>query len=310
LQVFQQQRFCFAVPLNRVNQVIVLGQQPWAQKAVNLALSLEIPVLYFEPNGQCIEYLKPPTEPATYLEAQLERSHEITFVRDMAESLVRAQLHNASVLLRQRSKALQTAAVEQVLVLLGRLRDDLPPAPSLRVLKSYAETGTSFYRAALHRCLLPDGFRQYNRGLAPLRRLTELGVALLSQRIQLVLREYGLDEEMANLHCDALVRPPLVCDFLMELQMPLVDALVLDLLMTGQIGPEDFVWLGEGIFLSPAALDIFVQHWDQHLAAPIWHPVAGETTHRQCIDLQVEAYLAMVLGDEVVYCPLLLRERG
>ncbi|NJO11273.1 MAG: CRISPR-associated endonuclease Cas1 [Leptolyngbyaceae cyanobacterium SL_1_1] len=307
LQIFQRQRFCFAVPLNRVKQVIVLGQQPWAQKAVNLALSLEIPVLYFEPNGQCVEYLKPSAEPAAYLEAQLERSHEITFVRDMAESLVRAKLHNAGVLLRQRSQEAQ-AAVEQVLVLLGRLSDDLPLAPSLPVLQSYGETGRSFYRAALHR-LLPDGWRQYNRGLAPLRRLTELGVALLSQRIQLVLREYGLDEEIANLHCDALVRPPLVCDFLTELQMPLVDALVLDLLVTQQIGPEDFVWLGEGLFLSPSALDIFVQHWGQHLASPIWHPVAGETTHRDCIELQVEAYAAMVLGDEVVYCPLLLMEK-
>ncbi|WP_346294365.1 CRISPR-associated endonuclease Cas1 [Sphaerothrix gracilis] len=307
LQVYQQQRFCFAVPLNRVNQVIVLGQQPWAQKAVNLALSLEIPVLYFEPNGQCVEYLKPVAAPATYLQAQLERSHDITFVREMAESLVRVKLHNAGVLLRQRSQTV--AAVEQVLVLLGRLRDDLPLAPSLPVLQNYAETGTFFYRAALHR-LLPDGWRQYNRGLAPLRRLMELGVALLSQRIQLVLREYGLDEELANLHCDAWVRPPLVCDFLTELQMPLVDTLVLDLLLMGQIGPEDFVWLGEGFFLSPSALDIFVQQWDQHLASPIWHPVAGETTHRQCIELQVEAYLALVLGDEVAYCPLLLRERG
>ncbi len=55
LQVFQQQKFCFAVPLHRVNQRVILGQQPWTRKAANLALSLGIPVLYFEP----VELLRP-----------------------------------------------------------------------------------------------------------------------------------------------------------------------------------------------------------------------------------------------------------
>lgn len=172
LQIFQQQRFCFAVPLNRVNQVIVLGQQPWAQKAVNLALSLGIPVLYFEPNGQCIEYLKPLEEPATHLRAQLERSHEISFIRSTAESVVRAKLHNACVLIQQQMSEASPAPVQQVLVLIQRLMDDLPLAPSLPVLKTYEETGTSFYRAALHR-LMPDVFRRQNRGLSPIRRLTD-----------------------------------------------------------------------------------------------------------------------------------------
>lgn len=74
LQVFQQQRFCFAVPLNRVNQVIILGTQPWAQKAVNVALSLQIPVLYFEPDGHCIAYVQPLAESARYASTQWARS--------------------------------------------------------------------------------------------------------------------------------------------------------------------------------------------------------------------------------------------
>ncbi|MGF1496966.1 MAG: CRISPR-associated endonuclease Cas1 [Elainellaceae cyanobacterium] len=309
LQIFQQQRFCFAVPLNRVNQVVILGMQPWAQKAINLALSLNIPVLYFEPNGQCIEYLKPPGEPATYLRAQLERSQDISFIRSMAESLVRARLHNARRVLQQQETVPAPAPVQQVLVLLQRLMDDLPLAPSVPVLKTYEETGTSFYRAALHR-LLPDTFREHNRGLHPLRRLTDLGVALLSQRIQLVLQTEGLDVEIANLHFDALTRPPLVCDFLTELQIPLVDALALHLLTTHQILPDDFTWMGQGVFLRPAALDTFIQQWDRHLAAPIHHLYIGTTTHRHCIELQAQEYIATLLGDQVDYRPFLLMDKN
>ena len=312
LQIFQQQRFCFAVPLNRVNQVIILGNQPWAQKAVNLALSLNIPVLYFEPNGTCQEYLMPSTEPATYFHVQLERSQDHSFNRDTAESIVRAKLHNAQVMLRQLSHQYQPnhaipAPVQQVLHLIQRLMDDLPMAPSLPVLKSYEDTSSSFYRAALHR-LLPPTFRRQNQGLSPLRRLSDLGTALLSQRIQVALQTAGLDVDIANLHCDALHRPPLVCDFLSELHIPLVDALVLRLLMTQQIEPQDFIWVGQGIFLEPQALDTFIQQWDQHLAAPFHHPYTGETTHRQCIDLQIQEYIATLLEDQIDYRPLFLMD--
>lgn len=308
LQIFEQQRFCFAVPLNRVNQVIILGKQPWALKAVNLALSLGIPVLYFEPNGQCVEYLKPLDEPATYLNAQVGRSHDLVFIRNTAESLVRANLHNARVLIQHHMDEASPASVQQVLVLLQRLMDDLPLAPSLAVLKTYAETGTSFYRAALHR-LLPNTFRQHNRGLSPLRRLTDLGVALLSQRIQLILQEAGLDVDIANLHCEAVTRPPLVCDFLTELQIPLVDSLVLRLLMSQHILPDDFVWMEQGISLSPSALDTFIHQWDEHLAAPIHHAYVGDTTHRHCLELQAQEYVAAVLGDQLDYRPMLVMEK-
>lgn len=163
LQVFHQRRFCFAVPVNRVNQVIILGQQPWTQKAANLALSLHIPVLYFEPDGRCVEYVNHTSfDPVKYLTYQVQRSQDAEFTRSTAESLVRAKLHNARSLLLQLSDACgigQAArpyqpTVHQVLNLLQRLMDDLPMAPSVVDLQTYESTGSAFYRAALSRLLL------------------------------------------------------------------------------------------------------------------------------------------------------------
>jgi CRISPR-associated protein Cas1 len=158
LQIFHKQKFCFAVPLNRVSQMVILGQQPWSRKAANLALSLHIPVLYFEPDGQCVEYLNPSSfESAKYVNAQIARSQDAEFTRSTAESLVRAKLHNTQVLLVQLSAESRHATVAQVLNLLARLLDDLPMATSLAALQNYEETAASFYHAALSR-LLPDPF--------------------------------------------------------------------------------------------------------------------------------------------------------
>lgn len=307
LQIFHQQQFCFAVPINRVNQLIILGQHPWARRAIDLALSLNIPVLYFQPDGQCLEYLTPPTfEPTKYQKYQIHRSQDPEFTRSTAESIVRAKLHNARVLLLQLGQDTNHTTVHQVLNLLQRLMDDLPMVPSLGDLLNYESTGTSFYHAALNR-LLPDVYRRQNLGINPIHRLTNLGTALLSQRIQSVLQTAHLDLDIANLHLDTLDRPPLVCDFLTEFQGAIVDSLVMDLLRTQQIVPEDFIWVDQGVFLRPSALDTFIHRWDDKLSAPVHHLYTGETTYHHCLEIQVQEYLACLLDDQSFYRPMLLK---
>jgi CRISPR-associated protein Cas1 len=291
--------------------MVILGQQPWTRKAINLALSLHIPVVYFEPGGQCVEYLNPTnTEPAKYLNLQMQRSHNPNFIRTTAESLVRAKLHNARVLLLQLHHAADAIApsktIHQVLNLLERLLDDLPMASSLAALKNYEETASSFYRAALSR-LLPDPFRYQNQGINPIGRLTNLGTALLSQRIQTTLQTLGLDLDIGNLHLDAIDRPSLICDFLTEFQVQIVDALVMHLLTSRSITPDDFIWFEQGIFLHPAALELFIQQWDEKLSASVHHLYTGDTSYHQCLEIQVQEYIACLLDEETFYRPMLMK---
>ncbi|MDX2240085.1 MAG: CRISPR-associated endonuclease Cas1 [Leptolyngbyaceae cyanobacterium bins.302] len=307
LQVFQQQKFCFAVPLNRVNQMVILGQHPWSRRAANLALSLHIPVVYFEPDGNCIEYLNPATvEAAKYLKVQMARSQEDAFVFSTAESLVRAHLHNSQVLLCQLSDEPRPATVVQVLNLLHRLQNGFPEASSLAALQTYAATATSFYRAALSR-LLPEHFCQQNLGINPIGRLTNLGNALLSQRIQITLQNLGLDLDIGNLHPDAITRPPLICDFLTEFGVQIVDALVMHLLTNSLIIPDDFIWFEQGLFLRPTALEMFIEHWDSQLSAKVDHLYTGEVTYQQCLEIQAQEYIACLLDEQSFYRPMLLK---
>jgi CRISP-associated protein Cas1 len=307
LQVFQQERFCFAVPLNRVSQMVILGQHPWSRRSINLALSLHIPVVYFDPNGNCIEYLNPASlETSKYLKTQMARSQDDEFVRSTAESLVRAKLHNSQVLLCQLSDKTRPAKVQQVLNILQRLQDDLPLAPSLADLRNYAETATCFYRAALSR-LLPDPFHHQTLGINPIGHLSSLGTALLSQRIQIILQSLELELDIGNLHLDAVTRPPLVCDFLTEFDVQIVDALVMHLLTDSLIIPDDFIWFEQGIFLRPTALELFIQHWDETLSTSVHHLYAGAATYQQCLEIQAQEYISCLLDEQSYYHPMLLK---
>ncbi len=235
-----------------------------------------------------MEYVNPGTfDPAKYLKAQMRRSQDAEFTRSTAESLVRARLHNSRVLLLQLSQGSQYATVQQVLTLLQRLIDDLSETSSVIALKSYESTGSAFYRAALRK-LLPAEFQHDNWGLNPILRLTNLGTALLGQRIQTVLQGMGLDLEVANLHFDSVPRPPLVCDFLTEFQSAIDDRLTMELLQSGQIIPDDFIWMNQGIFLQPSALERFIQQWDATLVSRVEHLYAGEVSYQQCLEVQVQ----------------------
>jgi CRISPR-associated protein Cas1 len=56
--------------------------------------------------------------------------------------------------------------------------------------------------------------------------------------------------------------------------------------------------------LHTHALKLFLQHWEEKLKTTVNHLHAGEVTYRQCLQLQVQEYLACLLGDVEHYRPL------
>jgi CRISPR-associated protein Cas1 len=89
--------------------------------------------------------------------------------------------------------------------------------------------------------------------------------------------------------------------------VPIVDSLVMHLLTTNQIVPDDFIWFEQGIFLQPSALEVFIQQWDAKLSATVHHLYAGEATYHQCLEIQAQEYIACLLEEETFYRPLLLQ---
>ncbi|WNZ44142.1 CRISPR-associated endonuclease Cas1 [Leptolyngbya boryana CZ1] len=98
-----------------------------------------------------------------------------------------------------------------------------------------------------------------------------------------------------------------MCDLLAEFQSSIVDRVVMELLQSRQIVSDDFVWVDQGIFLEPDALERFIQHWDAMLARRVEHLYAGEISYQQCLEVQVQEYIACLLEDQEFYRPMLLK---
>ncbi len=311
LLVLQQEHLYYRVAIHQISQIVIFGKSTVKSEAASLALFRRIPILFLSNQGEYLSSLeyKWQREPK-YLRQQQDRADDQEFAKTTVESIIRAKLHNCCVLLLQSTPNNSPPAVQIALDVILLLIDDLSMADSIDELQEYEMMAARFYYAALA-ALLPSelNFEQRTHAIAtdPVNRLLNLGYALLHQQIYTFVKTWGLHPNWANLHQSIHCDSPLVWDLMAEFRAPLVDELVLDLVNSNILTPEDFTtqehYLGGRVYLYPEGLRTFIQYWEDKLQAQIVHPHAGKVSCRRCLELQVCSYITCLLED-VFYRPL------
>lgn len=311
LNVWQQQELRLTLSLAQVSQIIIFTHSHIAPKTVKVLLSAEIPTLFLTSQGEYVGRLETDTNNLSkYLAKQVQRSHDSEFIRATAESSLWAQLHNQLILLKNVTLGQFNPSLQLAENFLTLLMDDLTTAHSLNELREYAASAASFYYPAFA-FLLPHQFKFQRRSSCkanPINVLLNIGYALLHQQIHCFLKSAGLHPDWANLHQETNHNSPLACDLMGEFRAVLVDELVINLLNSRIITLKHFTLPdAQGkVELHTHALKLFLQHWEEKLKTTVNHPHAGEVTYRQCLQLQVQEYLACLLGDVEHYRPLLM----
>ena len=317
LQVFHKQQLCLGVPINRVTQIILFGICNLSRKTQVLIATRRIPVYYINVHGDQLGSLElTPQRPFKYQTHQLICSQDFEFVRAIAESIIGAKLHNEMIVLKQLQPEFDHCNIEKTINFLQLLADDLPSANSIEELWDYHATATSYYYPILA-SLVPhwsNHHSSFRLDLShPVLQMLKLGYTFLHQQMALFINDLDLDPQISNLHPLSQTNQPLVDDLIEEFRPILVDSLVVKLLQTGTITASDFVPPNgnRGGYLQPAALQTFINHWEEKLGTHIQHPLAGTISYRQCFELQVKEYIACLLGDVEFYQPLLMqKEKG
>lgn len=311
LLVFHPYKPCCKVAVNQVNNLVLIGYCKRYDKAVQFALSRCIPVLFLDDKGNYFGRIE--TEErrrVKYLAHQLKRAKDPEFTRGIAESIVRAKLHNSCTLLRQFSHCHETKAIQTALDTMAQLMDNLPLANSVDVLREYGQTATKLYFQALRSLFAGTfNFDQSTQHLPthPINSLLNLGYIFLNQNIYALLQAVGLHSHWGNLHIHRDHHPALVADFMEEFSALLVDALVIDLVILQLFTPADFTVPDErgGVYLYPNAINKFIKYWEKTLQSEVNHLYAGTVNYQHCLKWQVQEYLAYLLGDQEFYQPML-----
>lgn len=296
-----------AVPLHRVEQVLLLGRVQPTTAALELLLDHGVPLYYLSQHGVLKGSLQPPCGKNLLLRmAQFRRAGEAAFRLQTARAIVAGKLHNErqACLRWGRDHALaegRTAAGE-----LERLLRQCGQA-SAETLLGLEGASTRQYYGALRALLQPRlAFPRRSRRPAtdPVSALLNLAAGLLRTQVLTALEVVGFDPYVGYYHVPRYGRPALALDLMEEFRAALADGIAVSALTLQLLTAEDFEQREGFWLLTEEALERFVTYFDRRLREEVRHPALGQVfSYRRCIELQARVLARAVTGELPAYLP-------
>ncbi len=315
------------VPLAKIDQVMVLGDITLTTPALQTLLQRGIPVHYLSQYGQSYGTLTAnPGKNSGLRMAQCALRADPARQFAVARQCVAGKLANMRTLLlryaRSREPGDQTAldnAASQVRHCLHQLKHLAAPLaidPADRMhglgpLLGLEGSGSSAYYGALGTMLRsPWEFpgRVKRPPTDPVNAMLSFGYTLLTKQVASLVWAVGLDPGIGVLHQPGFGKPALALDLVEQFRPLVVDSVVITLLNTGQLKPDDFQYEMGGYRLDDAARKLFLTKFEARLEEKVQHPVFSyKATYRRCIELQARLFAKYALGETDQYVPFTVR---
>lgn len=299
LKIYYQQELRICAPIRNISKIFIFsGIQP-TQELTQLAYTHQIPIIYLTPDGEFIGRVENSSQAqAKYSSYQREQAKNSGFKLAITESIVWAKLSNQQTVLQNQISYNPNSVTHDAINYLKVLIDDLSQASSLEELRQYSEEADKIYYGAIASQLSLYKPHTYTAAKS-ISTLFNLGNQLLHQNIYSLVRNCGLDPNYAILEFDVNHDYSLTWDLCTEFSPVIVDDLVLNFARS--------IHHLNGNGKKQTLLQRFLQHWEAKLRTLILHPYVGEVSYRQCMELQVQEYLASLLGEVEYYRPLALK---
>lgn len=298
-----------SVPLHKLDQVVVQGNQLVSTALLRFARRNRANVTFLDPAGRFEGCFTPRRNRNLQLERrQYQREDDTAFTLMLARAFVGAKVHNQRVVLRRFNRRRQDEAVATQETRMRQATQGLETAPDLQQVRGIEGTAARAYFQALA-TLLPEqwGFagRRRQPPTDPFNVLLSYGYGVLFHTLHTLVERRGLNGWLGTLHAADGRHPALVSDLMEEFRALVVDSVALHALLHG-FAPSDFV---EGSDPYPCRLTEdarkqYLQWLQNKLRSALVHPRTGlRVDYHRLMQYQVWHYARVVLGEELVYHP-------
>lgn len=305
-------------PLNKVDQLVLMGNVQVTAQAMATLLLNDIDVVYMSSHGT----YRGGSSSGRGNKAQLrlqqyQHMSDPDTILQLAQAVVIGKIHNQRQLLqhltthtpfpnRRTQQQLHKASNS-----LPALQQSAATATSLDSLRGYEGRAAATYFGAWRLILDPAWqfkTREFYPPPDPFNALLSFTYSLLLKDVRAAVKRVGFDVGLGFFHQIAPGRPSLALDMMEEWRPLLADHFVWQLVSRRAIEPDDFVFTGRvrrPIELKENHLRLILQHYGNHLETPIHHPLAGgQTTLRQAIPLQARQLARVMRGQQATYQPI------
>ena len=314
LVVFKGSDVILDVPALTVDSVQLMGQGVQISHAALAFLNQRgIPVFLMSKEGTRItSVLHGPVPRNAELrlaqaKAILEQSPQLTF---LVQALISRKLAHQQTLLRRYGThwgGVGSAAQHT----LGQMEQAVQKSHDLDQIRGYEGAGAAAYwkawRAVFFEAWAFNG-RKYYPPTDPINALLSFGYTLLLNNLLAAVHYVGLDPALGVFHVPQAQRPSFALDIQEEFRPLVIDALVIEVLDSGQLQREHFTAPAPqsgAVYASKAVKKMFVQAYAQRLTQTIVHPVTQrQETLQNCIQLQLQQVARVLNGEQAAYLPL------
>lgn len=243
--------------------------------------------------------------------AQYRMSFDEAACLRFAKELVAAKIANQRTILRRNWRG----PAEERLAVLDRLsaaRRSAEGATRLTQLLGVEGDAASVYFRAFASLLKQPENKQGAEALAPFRfearnrrpptdpvnAMLSLAYAMLTRHLTIALASVGLDPYRGFYHAPRYGRPALALDLMEPFRPIIADSVVLSVVNTGEIGPNDFIVAVTGTALTQAGRRRFVEAFERRLSQETTHPIFGyQLSMRRMLLVQARLLSRFLLGE-------------
>ncbi|MBU6995011.1 CRISPR-associated endonuclease Cas1 [Ferrovum myxofaciens] len=303
------------VPFNLLDQIVLQGNQMISSAVLRHAAGAGVEVFFADHRGTCVGAL----DTFRHNHADLHRAQ---FLRDedgavklmLARAYVQGKLHNTRVLLRRYNRRRQLEILKETDNQLGDLMRRLPTTLTLDQVRGTEGQGAHVYFTAL-KTLLPAEWNFTGRNRRPpadpFNLLISYGYGILFSTVMTLVNRRGLNPYLGALHALRSGHPALVSDLVEEFRAPIVDTVALYALLDGILKPQDFVEDDQDGYpcrMEDNARRKYLTLLQTKFRSAILHPrIQRRMDYHRAIQYQVYHYARIMLGEETVYEPFILR---
>ncbi len=301
LEIRQKSEPTQEVRLIDVSQLCLYGNVQVSTQAIRELVSLGIPVVYFTYGG----WFTAITTGATHKNALLRMAQHAA-AGDSVRSLALAKAFMAAKIRNQRTLVRRHLG-DQAALELDRLQDlltSVEQAGSTESLLGLEGTAARIYFSAFSRMLQDStGFSFENRNRRPPRdpvnALLSFVYSLLMKDCLVTLMSVGFDPYVGFFHTPKYGRPALALDLAEEFRPIVADSVVLSLINTKEIQPNDFITRIGCVALTDHGRRTVLAAYERRMDTLIQHPVFGyRISYRRTLEVQARL-LGRVLGNEI-----------
>ncbi|HEX8202911.1 MAG TPA: CRISPR-associated endonuclease Cas1 [Isosphaeraceae bacterium] len=312
------------VPIAAIRQVVVFGNVQVSTQALETLAQCEVPVVYLTGYGKFVAALMPAPAKNVALRAHQYRAFtDPARALELARAVVAAKVANQRTLLM---RSLRSQATGSESPARGRdepaardLADLLPRigrASDLGTLLGLEGQAAALYFGQFGRMIKNQApgaafdFTHRNRRPPrdPVNALLSFAYAMLCKDCFSAACTVGFDPYQGFYHAGRHGRPSLALDLMEEFRVVIADSVVLTLVNTGVLTPQDFLVWRDACQLTDAGRRRFFQAYEQRKATEVSHPTFGyKMSYGRMLEVQARMLAAFLRGDVPRYVGFTVR---